>query len=66
VQGLARQLVCVFGSLEDALPELHDRLHGIRMFLGDGLAEAQHPEAAAILKDNEHVKLAEVPDALEG
>jgi len=49
VRGLARQLLCILGSLEDVDPELRDQLRGCRYFLADAV-ELMDPESAGILR----------------
>ena len=57
VRGLARQLLCVMGSLEDLDDELEGPCRGARFFLADAL-EGLDTEAAGLLRDNDRVKVA--------
>jgi hypothetical protein len=53
-RGLARQLLCVFGSLEDLEDGLREPVQGCRVYLADALAGLD-PDAGAILRDNDRL-----------
>lgn len=51
VRGLARQFLCLLGSLEDVDQTLEGPCGAVRLFLADAV-ELMEPEAATLLRDN--------------